>query len=339
MHKHHSRRATVFLSVALFLLLVGAWLCYCLFNTRSAQQKSVVLIERATYYDLLINDKQHIYFKAFTPDSTLSEVSADSNRVAKALSYSNGCWFYDMPLLPICNGKLLVMSSLRLPAVVVKPTDLQTLLQKTHDALSQKMERRDAQCTELKYYLDTHNVQDEGYDMIVRQYHKVKAALDSLRNTAQLLSGIKSSDRLSLQYRIRYGVLDAYNPSAKRKIECRVLRHSTDYSVSVLQTNDKITPDGMHPIHLLSLIPRFSAPNDLFFTTSVPNHNHYQFSTQNLSPVVIPTSIRTDGSCSAPDIALCDGAPVFSSRGVLYGFMVGGKLLNLRQISRFSDEN
>ncbi|WP_285822012.1 GH25 family lysozyme [Xylanibacter muris] len=57
---------------------------------------------------------------------------------------------------------------------------------------------------ELEYYINVHNVQDEGYDIVSRHYEKTGTAIARLDSFNCVLKRIQASDNISLQHIAKY---------------------------------------------------------------------------------------------------------------------------------------
>jgi len=214
--------------------------------------RASVMLEYERCYALEADGHPLLYLNDLALGSTRTDIATSPDSVMWHRRLVNGCMAYRFRLFPVCKGRILAADpdtqadSLlhALNARITAVTDSNIV------QLANECDRLERIIKQLYYYLDVHNVSDEGYNRMAtlagnmtEEHNKRRRALATLRDARK-----KSSLRLTLQQRYTLLQRDTAADSVSR-IPCEIVRRDTARRLVRLQAKDHFMPDGTKAIY------------------------------------------------------------------------------------------
>lgn len=202
--------------------------------------------------------------------------------------YGCGCFVDKWAYVPSCQGRMVVNIDNSVWHNKYKKMSPILLLDKMINIQDSIYKDSKWKVSELKYYLRSHNVTDEGYNMISNYETKEQALCDSSKKMLDSLRHIKKGQNLKIAYRHRFyatcltrtGQSDQY--VSKNKSGFMGPLERVDHVVgNIFQLHSKKLPDGANALLLsqgLSMVGTHVSPlskiGDLYFV--LDSYGHYQ---------------------------------------------------------------
>lgn len=214
--------------LGVLLLLMGI---YALIFTHTAREDVLAArtrVEAISYYEVTENGKVVLEF--------------DRDTIT-----GNGYFINQYHYLPSCKGKLWVNIDSTIWGNKYKGQDVAALLTNQIDSLDSVYRDAKWRVSELSYYLHSHQVMDEGYNMISDYTQKEVLMRDSAKKMLDSLSHIKSKKHLKITAKKQlvaiYTVINKENGKRKtyRETANRLSSH-------VFQLQSKQLPASSHAI-------------------------------------------------------------------------------------------
>lgn len=286
-------------------------------------RSSVVTVEHRYYYTVNANDTTLLYFNGISDDTLLINSSIDKKEVVE---YSMGCWVNTLPLIPSCKGKIATLFA-RQDSCIYDTTFMRNVIK---DELLIQMDSLAAfnhADTEIRYYIDTHSDNDEGYDNVIgykeqldREKIRVESIVNQLKRAVSAKSiSIKKNEVFTVEYK------DLNNNNVVKK--CAIIPTTNVYGNTLIQTCDSITPDGVTPISMWHPIP-FSIKNlkDTVYVVGRSFVNDNDMLNRDIEK--IPEAISGDTLRTFPRLNIMSGSPIFTRSGIFIGILGGDTIIN-----------
>lgn len=169
-------------SVSLLVVLMVAYGAYCFYASRERVQHNLVRVEAYTEYQILQDGKVVLNF--------------DQDTVVGTGCFANK-WF----LLPTCEGRMMVNIDSTIWTNRYKNVDPQALLQAKGDSLDSVYRETKWKVAELDYYLQSHQVTDEGFNMVSQYAQQETLKRDSAKKMLDSLSHIRKGKHLKITHK------------------------------------------------------------------------------------------------------------------------------------------
>ena len=198
-------------------------------------------------------------------------------------------------------------------------TLIENTIKRAEEMLATDMKRE----TEMDYYLNTHNVKDEGYNAIAAYAEENKKKKDSLQHSINLLKSLQQKKGLKIRRKSRYTLVYPVNAKKANRIACRILPEEsgkTSRSTIVLQTKGKFMPEDANSLYgfdVFCLIPEkgdtisiagvFGLTKNSLPSTALQKPNIFR-----------GTTISTERHAT-PELLAPQGAPIFNRNGYFIG--------------------
>jgi hypothetical protein len=282
----------------LLAIAIGAWALWRLLPaSKNGMRHSTCLIDGEQALKLTI-------------DSTSIILKRDS-------IHQQGTWVNRFWWLPSCLGRIVTVA----PPVHLFhdkpwPKDhkaLMSLLKSETDSLAKLYHYKVIEGKELAYYLRTHGVQDEGYNLIVSYSYRQKAETDSLGKLLKVLKAIKPKSSVSLVCSRTYKAWWVDRFKKYHEAECLSSESAQPQTsgLLMLQTKDHLTPLGVNP---MSRYPWITMRNrKLFCVTLVRKPKE-----KNYDALIVEGHAQYEKH-DLPQLFAPQGAPVFTVRGCYAG--------------------
>lgn len=314
--KHISRKIlTVFVPVVLGAAIVASFVYACRPYSKESMKRCTSMVETRSVFRLSADGCRNLYFTC-TDGRSLCRLSF-SRGEAEASFRSTAFWVNDCPFYPSARGKLLA-------------ADVHTLLFRTADSINAHLPAvidstikridvvavsLDKKRREFAYYLERHNVSDEGFNSIadlnadndrrLTELSQIRAELVKMRKCGQASAKAMQTFRAC-------AIAEASDSVVGLVCTCE----SADGSVMSLRTLTEDAPSGAVSIST----PPFGwirpDSGDVVFLSG-----YYSVSGEEPSdgPVVASACMNASERHDFPRFGMSDFSPVFTS----YGFFAG----------------
>ncbi len=168
------------------VIALGTWLIFCFSAPRSEALRSLVRVDACYHYELIDNQER-----------SLLEWGYDT--IA-----STGCWVDKYAVIPSCEGKFVGLINNTPMKSRFKNVDPYHVIKVGSDSIDSIRGLLKEQISDLNYYVDSHNVIDEGFDMIKEYTLEREKYMQKLTNLSKTLNGIDSTAKLKITCRINY---------------------------------------------------------------------------------------------------------------------------------------
>ncbi len=328
------RMAGCVVAVVVILWVVMAGLSY-LPTSRDKMDQSVAMMECRSYYAVRADGKPLFCFQDLTSDTLFSCVDTAAVEIAR-VSYAPACWVNASVFIPSCKGRLVTCMSGNgdsVRAVVAKHGD--RIVAHEIAVLEREEKALEHKASELKYYLNVHGVQDEGFNSVSKYAVKVNHEKDSVSHILSRLRQLRQNVRLDVSYVTDYTLLVR---SAKGKLErkpCRPLSSRDAYGFVLVQTKDATTPDGACAQNLHNWLPWKAAEGDLIFVPGYGGMSRPAFDACKAIANLTPGHVTdATGKHNIPQLLAPDGSPVYSQNGCFVGLTCQGRVIDTKTLAR-----
>lgn len=198
-------------TVALLLLLllaICAWMMWVFYPLSEQEvEDSDLRVATETRYVLLADTTEVLAFSESRADTLLSGVAARGGACVKDTICAQ--WVKQWMLLPYCGSAFAVEPYDT--AGVVKMTDkaIRTMLMRELHHLAEEQKVFAEQRADVDYYLKTHTVTDNGYDIVMRYSRALESNTDSVANVVTLVQKALKNKRLQIRLERKYSFLDS----------------------------------------------------------------------------------------------------------------------------------
>ncbi len=326
--KNSVKRAVACAVVAIVVLsLVVAAVSY-LPTSRGKMTSSVALVECRSYYAVKVDGKRLFCFNALTPDTLFERIDTAAAGVP-TVSYSPGCWVQTGVLWPSCRGRLVAHVAGRGDSVrtLVNHSGARLLACET-DRLQQEEEKLSHKAAELKYYLNVHGVQDEGFNSVSEYDVKVRHDKDSVSHILALLRRVRQGAKVEAVRILEFTLLMRGENGKLERRPCRMLSQPDSRGFVLLQTADRSTPAGICAQSFHRWLPWRANEGDLVFSAGYDGMNSPAFDAAQSEASLTPGHVTdTKKRLNMPRLLTPDGSPVFSQRGCFLGLAWRGQVV------------
>ncbi len=291
--------------------------------------RSVALVERVSYYELLADGRPVAVFRSFGDSLSLEGLSPAGDSSAVLRRRVSGCWVNRWPLFASCRGLLLVADDDSLESVRTSLAGrrLRSVLRNEVERLGRSLLLMDKREDEADYYMRVHNVVDDGYNTVAAYTARVKAARQQADSLYAALGSAVSARRLVLRRVARYVLL--YNDTSGVVVRKPCVRVSNGGAgrFALLQTADRKTVTGASALYLHQwLVPGVKA-GDSVVVASIPGCGNGERGVTDPASATFAGAATGDMKHGVPSLLAPDGSPVFTRGGFFAGFSIGDRVV------------
>ena len=316
------KRKRLLIFIILLTVSTATWIIWRSWRFSGQQMvQSAIIVERSSWYEIMLNGKPMLYFSDIRGDSVLEGLSVhrDSSII---LHRSTGFWIDRWWFIPSCRGRLITAFSNTEKNSIIN-INLQLVHEKTR--LNQLMHGLRLQNVELKYFLHAHGVQDEGYAMIANFANKIAGKLHDTRSLITLIDSITTGKTtLSLHHKNIFQII--YHDEQGHPIRqiCTANNVSADGKCFLLQTQNKKTPATACPLNRLPWL--FYSDGEVL-ATGFGGLQEPLFSSFSTHATIVPAN-KTGNVCDISPILAGDGSPLFTTHGWFISCLLDGNIVD-----------
>lgn len=326
------RRHRLMVLLLICLLLLAAWAIWII-KPYSEQQvkKSILQLERRSYFVLYANGEPLLTFSEFTPDSVMTGLSFSEDSVKRTLFTAGGFWVNRHVAFPSCNGRLLAVVG-KAEEIVPTSDNAKLFLRKEISYLTADLKAMRLRQAELRYYLRVHGVQDEGYDIIAKYATRLYAQIDTTLSALEKLRKIGPNTTIKINQKAKFTAKFPDGKGQWQAHELRIVKRSTGGRYALLQTLSEETPQDVKP---LVLLPWKSEKGKEVVGASFLTNAQGKMNSS-----LIESYLQSNGKYLFSDYLQKDGCPIFTPSGTFIGMKVDTTIIyreELKQILKEGD--
>lgn len=293
-----------------------------LWQSRTVSSEEIAMtdakVEREDCFLLLSGNDTLMSFRDVQGDSLFVGGRPDKHSNVSTVTYSiPGQWVNWLPVIPSCKGRLMVMKSDTASLCKASSEQLHAIVVRQRASVKRLLANIKEQEEHADYYIRTHNVTEDGFDVVTRASEYMHHSKDSLEAIAKVLAKIDDKTPLRLELRSRYyaWVNESEKASARPvRVECETVKEKN--GMVVIRTQD-----SRKPYYL-------STSLNTFCTDVIKQH----LAKRPAPRMVLPSHVRIDSIGTY--IGTVDSAGCYHGYGKLYkndgGYYEGNWLHGLR---------
>ena len=202
------RRMTVILAATGVMVLLCAWMMWVFYPVTAVERRaSDTRVATQTRYLLMAGDKALLAFSGSRADTLLTGVvTADRGFVSDTVDAQ---WVKRWRMLPYSNGHFMTEPYDTLGVASMTADRLRRLLQDEADYLEYIKKVLREQRGDVDYYLKTHLVTDDGFDIVQRYSRALTRTTDSISRADSLVREALKAKTLSVKLDRRFQTVDS----------------------------------------------------------------------------------------------------------------------------------
>ena len=241
------KRGSIVAAVVLCIFIgVSFW------QSRSISTEEIAMtdakVEREDCFLLLSGNDTLMTFRDIQGDTLFigghKVESGKGNAKPSTYTYSvAGQWVNWLPVIPSCNGRLMVMKPDTASLCRASSKQLHDIITRQKAWVKKELINIDEQEEHTDYYIRTHDVTESGFDVVTRASEYMHRSKDSLDAVAKALANIKDDAPLRLELCSRYFVWvnESEDPKARAKrVECDMVKEKN--GMVIIRTKDSQKP-------------------------------------------------------------------------------------------------
>lgn len=234
--------------IVLMLSACFAWLTRSMSLQETAQNE--VKLERYDRYVLLAGNDTIMSFSHIEGDSAFYDGSTNMRKTTATTTIVSGQWVNSIPAIPSCNGRIMTFAADSSRLCKAKGEQLISLLRAEAERMKEDIATIDEHKEHIDYYLRTHNVTDDGFDVVARLDRRITLQKDSLNLLRDFILRLRNNKPLKLRLSSRYFTTVKTDSGAVR-VECNMIEEKN--GMLLLRTNDNVKPDNLSSrLHLFN---------------------------------------------------------------------------------------
>lgn len=325
--KHTKLFYPLFVISASVLLLAAASLAYVYRPySKDSMSRCTAFVKSCGVLCVSADGCRTVYFS--DTDGVSMRGLSFSRSEAETSSLFTAVWVNDNPFYPSAGGKLIAPdchSSLFLSADSIN-SNLQAVVDSTLADIDNTFVFLDNKRNEFAYYLERHNVKDEGFNNIASLNADNDRCMDVLSEIKAELAKIKNSSNASVK---AIQTFRAYASTGDNDSLASLLctYEGSDGVSMCLRTLDDAPIPGTVSISLPPFNLVYPDSGDIVFLSgyySVPRTD------EPFSSVLASARVAAPGRADFPQFGMTDFSPVFTSSGFFAGFLISDSIVGFR---------
>lgn len=214
------RSHTVFVFSIILIVAIALWcLWYCYPLSESEQRQSQTMVVTETRYVVADDTTTLFTFATTQGDTLLREIHSanDTQKHSWTIDTVEAQWVRRWDLLPYNGANIAIKTQDTAAICRMKQGDIHTLLRKQEDAIKQGQKIVKQQRKDVDYFLRTHTVLDNGFDIVARYGKRLEAYEKTLLTAATTVAKAQKSKSLTIRMERRYFL---FADSTGHKAEC-----------------------------------------------------------------------------------------------------------------------
>lgn len=196
-------------------------------------------VERTDRFLLLSGNDTLMVFSSFNGKDQLKGGVSDIHTQHYLPARESGMWVNRIPVIPSCSGRVVVLDTGCDTLCDVPDKTIRAILSSEARGCNERITFYKKELSALEYYLRTHSVIDQGFDLIARYDKTVRRQVDSLTSTVRAITAIDRNRPLTIRYSPLYAVI-VKNGKQTLRSRCKIISRSGN--LNLLRTIDNASP-------------------------------------------------------------------------------------------------
>lgn len=309
------RLVIIIVSALIVVLAVAAFVYACRPYSRTGMSRCTAVVETRSVLCISADGCRNMYFTC-TDGTSMQGLSFSRGEVESA-SFSTAVWVNDNPFYPSAHGKL-ISADIHTPLFCSADSinaHLTAVVDSTIVSVDRLAVSLDKKRKEFTYYLDRHNVIDEGFNSIADLSADNDKRISELAQLREELVKMKNNGHASVKAMQTFRVGTVAETSDSLAYQVCTYEASDGVSMSLRTLTDDI-PDGAVSISIPPFMLARPDSGDLVFLSgyySVPGSEPAG------EPVAATACMTTDNRHNFPRFGMSNFSPVFTSCGFFAG--------------------
>ena len=225
-------------AVVAILLFVYLWQLRSI--SPEEMKMSDAKVEREDCYLLMSGNATLMAFRDVQGDTLFAGGKTGAHPSTRCYSQA-GQWVNWLPIIPSCKGRLMVMTSDTASLCHATSEQLHAIISRQKASVQRLLTNIKEQEEHADYYIRTHDVTEDGFDVVARASDFLHKSKDSLDILAKALFKIDDNTPLRLQLSSRYYAWIEENDSTLPvRVECETIKKKGD--MVLIRTIDNRKP-------------------------------------------------------------------------------------------------
>ena len=227
--------------------------------SKERQQQCRAELEYERCYSLNINGKAVFYINELGTGTGLTSVSTSLDSVRWHKESLRGVWVNRYLFSPYCGGRIITTNPdySETERLQKANSHIDTIIRHNITQLEKECQRLKRVTRRLNYYLDVHNVTDEGYNAIATLSANLLETSQEREEVLQILKAIKPSEVVDIRLIQRYTLLSHDKNGKIQRTPCELLDNEYDDDIATVQTKHHFMPDSARSIYYNSTTAAF----------------------------------------------------------------------------------
>lgn len=328
-------------------VIVGLCFVYSLFFPlplrHRFQYRSVVSIRLRYCFAATAGGSDTVFFSGYTAADGLTHLGSTQAKAATT-NRGTGFWFSPLPFAINNMGRMVTAAAVASPDTLIGRIEsrIDSILNRELTRLEEQQHDIDEGRRQFEYYMNTHDVMDEGYNEVAYFRDRVEENFNETRTLVSRLQNMLRSDSVHVTFlsEYSYSTVDRDGRVKGRFAPCRRIKTEDEGNrgTVVLQTMNRLRPIDTDVVSypLLNLM-RFTSKEHprraiaYAFNYTVMPDSAAGTKVSRFEGRVWKTG--TDGAYETdiPALPCADGAPVVDRRGVLIGLLGQGHVIPVKR--------
>jgi len=303
--------------------------------SESKMKHSVALVEYVSYYELDVDGKSVAWFRAIGDSLSPIGLDVETSRNASDTCLLTGVWVNRFDFVPSCHGRILLPSPDTLVHKTVTEADKNAaaVAQRGKNDLEKELSRLNRKAARMRYYIRTHNVNDDGYNTMAAYSANIDDRREKVVKILSALGKVTPKSKASIRHTANYTLLYRASDGKTARTECKKLTAEGSHAFNIIQTKRRKKPHGASALYFHQwLTPTLVGGEDIV-VASYHGCQQRSFDTSDLSQGTFPGTVTADGGHDVPSLFAPDGSPCFTRGGRLAGLTVKGRVLPTQSFS------
>ncbi len=296
-------------------------------------KRSVAMIECKEYYEITSNGKVVAYCNGINADTTLNIVSSKKGIAIERKAMVCGCWINKYSFISSCRGRILATNPFTKaydPLSTVN-NNIKDVIAKTITKLEKAVANNNHREEELNYYLNTHNVKDEGYNTIAEYAETNKNGKENHYNSIKILQSLQQKGDIKIRRNTSYTLIYRATNNKTSRVSCAPLLAETSKAPKgtiVLQTQNEFMPYDAVSIYRFDIFNLAPESGDSITIAAI--FGLTEKSTEDAvhqKPNIFKGVALSPNKHDIPSLLAPEGAPIFNSRGFFIGINSRGGIV------------
>lgn len=227
--------------------------------SKERQQLCVAELEYERCYSLNVNGKAVFYINELGTGAGLTSASTSLDSVRWHKESLKGVWVNRYLFSPYCGGRIITNNPdySEIERLQKANSHIDTIIRYNINVLEKECQRLRRVTRRLNYYLDVHNVTDEGYNTIATLSANVLTTRHYREKVLDILKAIKPNEVVDIHLVQRYTLISHDKNGKTVRTRCELLDNEYEDDIATVQTKRHFMPDSAKSIYYNSTTASF----------------------------------------------------------------------------------